>query len=63
MLLRQIRPHQIVELGIAHVPENRRLFPRMTVEDNLRMGAFTKSARARFKERLDFVFELFPEAL
>src|SRR6187549_3669133 len=34
-------PHRIIELGIAHVPENRRLFPRMTVEDNLRMGAFT----------------------
>src|SRR6266571_4513828 len=32
--------HRIVDLGIAHVPENRRLFPRMTVADNLRMGAF-----------------------
>ena len=32
--------HRIVELGIAHVPENRRLFPRLTVEDNLRIGAF-----------------------
>jgi len=53
-------PHRIVELGIAHVPENRRLFPRMTVEDNLRMGAFMPGARAKFGERLAFVYELFP---
>ena len=36
--------HRIVELGIAHVPENRRLFPRMTVEDNLRMRGFIPQA-------------------
>jgi branched-chain amino acid transport system ATP-binding protein len=53
-------PHRIIELGIAHVPENRRLFPRMSVEDNLRMGAFIPAARGRFRERLDFVYELFP---
>jgi len=52
--------HRIVELGIAHVPESRRLFPRMTVEENLRMGAFPASVRARFAERLDFVYRLFP---
>ena len=52
--------HRIIELGIAHVPENRRLFPRLTVEDNLRMGAFMPAARARFAERLEFVFDLFP---
>src|SRR5947199_1551233 len=52
--------HRIVSLGIAHVPENRRLFPRLTVEDNLRMGAFVPEARARFAERLAFVFDLFP---
>lgn len=55
-----VRPHQIVELGIAHVPENRRLFARMTVEDNLRMGGFIKSARQHYQERLEFVYELFP---
>ncbi len=38
-------PHRIVSLGIAHVPENRRLFPRLTVEDNLKMGAFMPEAR------------------
>ncbi len=52
--------HQIVGLGIAHVPENRRLFPRLTVEENLKMGAFMPQARAKFARRLDFVFDLFP---
>jgi branched-chain amino acid transport system ATP-binding protein len=52
--------HQIVEAGIAHVPENRRLFPRLTVEENPRMGAFITSARAHFVERLAWVYELFP---
>jgi branched-chain amino acid transport system ATP-binding protein len=52
--------HRIVSLGIAHVPENRRLFARLSVEDNLKMGAFMPEARARFAERLDFVFGLFP---
>ncbi len=52
--------HRIVSLGIAHVPENRRLFPRLTVDDNLKMGAFMPGARARYAERLEFVFDLFP---
>ena len=52
--------HRVVEQGIAHVPENRRLFPRLSVEENLRVGAFIPSARARFSERLDWVFDLFP---
>ena len=52
--------HQVVEQGIAHVPENRRLFPALSVEENLRIGAFIPSARARFSERLDWVYQLFP---
>src|SRR5262250_1294888 len=52
--------HLIVGLGIAHVPENRRLFPRLTVEDNLKMGAFIAEARPKFAERLEAVFTLFP---
>ena len=52
-------PHRIVSLGIAHVPENRRLFPRLSVEDNLKMGAFMPDARAKHDERLEFVFGLF----
>ena len=54
------QPHRIVSLGIAHVPENRRLFPRLSVEDNLKMGAFMPEARARHDERLEVVFGLFP---
>src|SRR6201989_2849372 len=50
--------HRIVSLGIAHVPENRRLFPRLTVDDNLKMGAFMKDARGKYAERLGFVVEL-----
>src|SRR4030095_13512917 len=49
---------QVVAHGIAHVPENRRLFPRLTVEENLRMGAYT--ARKDFSSRLKTVYELFP---
>jgi branched-chain amino acid transport system ATP-binding protein len=52
--------HRIVELGIAHVPENRRLFPRLTVEENLRMGAYLPTARASFAERLAWAYEHFP---
>jgi branched-chain amino acid transport system ATP-binding protein len=52
--------HRVVEQGIAHVPENRRLFPRLSVEENLRIGAFIPSARARFAEQLDWVYRLFP---
>jgi branched-chain amino acid transport system ATP-binding protein len=52
--------HKIIETGIAHVPESRRLFPRLSVRDNLRMGAFMRGARARFGERLDYVYGLFP---
>lgn len=53
-------PHKIIETGIAHVPESRRLFPRLSVEDNLRMGAFIPAARAKFQQRLDYVYALFP---
>ena len=53
--------HHIIEHGIAHVPENRRLFPKLSVEENLRVGAFIPSARARFAEQLDWVYSLFPK--
>jgi len=52
--------HRIVALGMAHVPESRRLFAGMTVEENLRMGGFMPAARPKFRERLEFVYELFP---
>ncbi len=53
-------PQEIVELGIAMVPEGRRLFPRLTVEENLMLGAFRKSARERIAANLEFSFEAFP---
>ena len=52
--------YDIVGHGIAHVPENRRLFPLLSVEDNLRMGAFIPEARRHYPERLAWVYELFP---
>jgi branched-chain amino acid transport system ATP-binding protein len=52
--------HRIVEHGIAHVPENRRLFPRLTVEDNLRIGAFIPQARRHIGEQMSWVYDLFP---
>ena len=58
--LRATAPHKILETGIAHVPESCRLFPRLSVEDNLRMGAFIPGAARKFAERLDYVYRLFP---
>ena len=58
--LRTTPPHKILETGIAHVPESRRLFPKLTVEDNLRMGAYIPAARAKIAERLEYVYGLFP---
>jgi len=51
---------QIVDLGIALVPEGRRLFPRQTVEENLLLGASRRRARGRIRANMDFCFELFP---
>jgi branched-chain amino acid transport system ATP-binding protein len=58
--LRNVAPFKVIEMGISHVPEHRRLFPRLTVEENLRMGAYIPSARSHFRDRLDFVYSLFP---
>lgn len=54
----QLPPHKIIELGISHVPEGRGLFPRMTVTENLEMGAYTR--RESKNEMLEQVFQLFP---
>ncbi len=53
-------PHAIVKGGIAQSPEGRRLFPRMTVVENLEMGAFQRTDRGNFGADMDRVFELFP---
>jgi branched-chain amino acid transport system ATP-binding protein len=52
--------HEIVKRGIAQSPEGRRLFPRMTVTENLEMGAFQRKDRSEIKVDMDRVFELFP---
>jgi branched-chain amino acid transport system ATP-binding protein len=51
---------RVVELGVAHVPEGRRLWPEMSVEDNLLLGAFPRRARAEAKDTLEHVFTMFP---
>ncbi len=58
--LARVPPHDLPALGIAHVPENRRLFPHLTVEENLKVGAFHPAARAHFAERCERVYGLFP---
>jgi branched-chain amino acid transport system ATP-binding protein len=52
--------HDIVARGIAHVPEGRRIFPRLSVEENLKMGGFLPAARRHYAETLTRVYELFP---
>jgi branched-chain amino acid transport system ATP-binding protein len=53
-------PHNVVKMGISQSPEGRRLFPRMSVIENLEMGAFQRSDRAGIREGMDRVFTLFP---
>jgi len=53
-------PHEIVKRGIAQSPEGRRLFPRMSVTENLEMGAFQRNDKAEIRSDMDRVFELFP---
>ncbi|MBR1124897.1 ABC transporter ATP-binding protein [Bradyrhizobium lablabi] len=56
----RLAPHQIVEQGLIHVPEGRRLFPFMSVLENLEIGAYGKAARGRRKQQLEFIFDLLP---
>jgi branched-chain amino acid transport system ATP-binding protein len=58
--LSEVPAHRIIELGLSQVPEHRRLLPRLTVEENLRMGAYTPEARVHFPRRLEMVYALFP---
>jgi len=53
-------PHEIVAIGVGHVPEGRGIFPRLTVRENLEMGAFTLNSQAEVRQRMDEVFALFP---
>jgi len=56
-----LKSHAIVELGISHIPEGRRLFPEMSVRENLEMGAYLQRAWKQKEETLDKVYQLFPE--
>jgi branched-chain amino acid transport system ATP-binding protein len=55
-----LEPHLVVSAGVGHVPEGRGIFPKLTVHENLDMGAFTINDDAKNKERMEQVFELFP---
>ncbi len=55
-----LRAEEVVGLGIALVPEGRRLFPKLTVEENLHLGAFREAARPKLQQGLEFCFEVFP---
>ncbi|MBV9137758.1 MAG: ABC transporter ATP-binding protein [Hyphomicrobiales bacterium] len=61
--LTRLPAHRIVEAGIAHVPEHRRLFAKLSVEENLRIGAFLPQARRHYAERSEWVYALFPRLL
>src|SRR5438552_8494456 len=55
-----LAPHEIVRLGIAHVPEGRRLFPKMTVLENLKMGAYLRARAASGPSTLEMIYDHFP---
>ena len=55
-----LQPHEIVRLGIGHSPEGRRIFPRLTVRENLELGGFTRSDRSEVRRDIDEVCGLFP---
>lgn len=59
-ILRGLQPHRVARLGVAHVPEGRRVIPGMTVVDNLKLGAFSVLGRQQLKASLAEVSELFP---
>ncbi|MFX0196300.1 MAG: ABC transporter ATP-binding protein [Candidatus Hodarchaeota archaeon] len=55
-----LSPHQILQRGISHVPEGRRLFPHLTVLENLEIGAYTSKARKKADDTMEWMFQLFP---
>ena len=58
--LNQLKPQEIVDMGITHVPEGRRLFSTLTILENLKLGAYIPRVRPLFEESLERVFDLFP---
>jgi len=61
--LDNVPAHKVIEYGLAHVPEGRRLFPEMTVEENLIVGSLTREAKALRSQTMQWVFDLFPRLL
>jgi branched-chain amino acid transport system ATP-binding protein len=55
-----LRPHEVMRLGVGHAPEGRRIFPRLTVRENLELGGFTQTDRGRLKRDIDEACGLFP---
>jgi branched-chain amino acid transport system ATP-binding protein len=58
--IHRLPPHQIVKRGVIQVPEGRELFPELTVQENLRMGAYLRKDVSNVKQDIDFVFKTFP---
>jgi branched-chain amino acid transport system ATP-binding protein len=58
--IHKLPPHQIVKRGVIQVPEGRELFPELTVQENLRMGAYLRKDVSNVKQDIDFVFKIFP---
>jgi branched-chain amino acid transport system ATP-binding protein len=55
-----LKPHEVAALGIGHVPEGRRIFPLLTVRENLEMGGWNVSSRTTVLQRMEYAFDLFP---
>jgi branched-chain amino acid transport system ATP-binding protein len=55
-----LKPHEVTALGIGHVPEGRRIFPLLTVRENLEMGGWNVNSRAVVTQRMEYAFDLFP---
>jgi len=58
--IHKVEPYKLIERGMAHVPEARRLFPEMSVEENLEMGSLRGEAKTKRSQSKEFVFDLFP---
>lgn len=62
-MIHSLPPHERVERGLVMIPEGRMVFPFLTVEDNLELGAFTRRARAHYKSSLERIFTMFPRLI
>lgn len=58
--IHRLEPHEIVSLGLIHIPEGRKIFPSLTVRENLELGSYTKEAKRKRAQTMERVFNLFP---